>query len=151
MRFKRYAPPVARTLLGLIFVVFGLNGFLNFIPVPPHEGAAATFMGGLAASGYFFPLLKLSEIAVGAALLSGRFVPLALTVLAPISINIFAMHAAMAPEGLGMATMVVALQIYLAWAYRASFRGVLALNAKPAAQLEAATLARTGESARAIS
>ena len=59
----RHAVSISRVILGLIFFVFGLNGFLNFIPMTPPEGAVATFMGGLAASGYFFPLLKLTEAA----------------------------------------------------------------------------------------
>ena len=74
-------PAGARIVLGLIFFVFGLNGFFNFLPVPPPpEGAATQFMMGLGASGFFFPLLKITEIVVGAALLANRFVPLALVV-----------------------------------------------------------------------
>jgi hypothetical protein len=128
-RIKNNIPNFARLALGGIFVIFGLNGFLNFIPLPPPEGDAATFMGGLAAVGYFFPLLKLTEIAAGAALLANRYVPLALTVLAPISINILAMHLFVAPAGLGLAVMIVGLQLYLAWKHREAFRGVLAARA----------------------
>ena len=93
----------ARILLGLIFTVFGLNGFFNFIPMPPPEGAAAAYLGGLAASGYFFPVLKITEIISGLLLLSGRFVPLALLFLAPIVVQIFLMHAFLAPSGLPLA------------------------------------------------
>jgi uncharacterized membrane protein YphA (DoxX/SURF4 family) len=121
----------ARVLLGLPLVVFGLNGFLQFLPMPPMEGDAATFMGGLAASGYFFPLLKATEIVAGLALLSGRFVPLALTVLAPIVLHILAFHALVVGSGVGMPLVLAALGLYLAWAYRDSFRGVLAMNATP--------------------
>ena len=78
------AKTAARLALGAIFTVFGLNGFLHFIPAPPPSGLAAVFVGGLGASGYFFPLLKGTAVAVGLLLLSNRFVPLALTVLAPI-------------------------------------------------------------------
>jgi hypothetical protein len=88
-------------------------------------------MGGLAASGYFFPLLKLTEIAAGLLLLSGRFVPLALTVLAPIIVNIVAFHAFLAPGGIGIALFVLALELYLAWSYRDAFRSVLKSNARP--------------------
>jgi uncharacterized membrane protein YphA (DoxX/SURF4 family) len=119
-----FAPTAARVLLGLIFTVFGLNGFLHFIPLPPHEGAAAEFMGGLAAAGYFFPLLKGTEIAVGLALLSNRFVPLALVVLAPITINILCFHV-LAPAGLPMALLITALQGGLAWHHRAAFQPLL--------------------------
>lgn len=133
---KRWVPPVARIILGLVFVVFGLNGFFGFIPIPPHEGAAATFMGGLGASGYFFPLLKGTEVIAGLLLLSGRFVPLALTILAPITVNIFAMHAFLAPEGLGMAALILVFQSYLAWVYRDAFRSVVAVRAIPRGAIE---------------
>lgn len=125
-RARRIAPEVARVLLGLVFFVFGLNGFLHFMPQPPHEGAAATFLGGLAASGYFFPLLKGTEVLVGTALLANRFVPLALVVLAPILVNIFAFHAALDRGGLGMAVVLVALEIGLAYAHRKAFAPILA-------------------------
>ncbi len=131
-KLTRYAPIVARVLLGLVFLVFGLNGFLNFIPQPPMEGQAAAFMGGLGASGYFFPLLKATEVVVGALLLAGVFVPLALLVLAPVTLNILAFHAFLAPAGLPMAVILIALHLYLAYAYRGSFRGVLNSAAKPA-------------------
>lgn len=124
-RARRIAPEVARVLLGLVFFVFGLNGFLHFMPQPPHEGAAATFLGGLAASGYFFPLLKGTEVLVGTALLANRFVPLALVVLAPILVNIFAFHAALDRGGLGMAVVLVALEIGLAYAHRKAFAPIL--------------------------
>jgi len=131
MSIRHHAPTVARVLLGLPLVVFGLNGFLNFIPVPPPEGAAATFMGGLAAAGYFFPLLKATEIVTGLLLLSGRFVPLALTILAPIVLNIVAYHGLVLGAGLPLPLVMAALGIFLAWSYRDSFRGVLAAKAKP--------------------
>lgn len=130
MNIRSKAPVIARVLLGLAFVVFGLNGFLQFLPMPPFEGEAATFMGGLAAAGYFFPLLKATEIVAGLALLSGRFVPLALTVLAPIVLNILAFHAFLA-GGVALSLVLTALGLYLAWAYRDSFRGVLAAKARP--------------------
>lgn len=123
-----YAPTGARVLLGLIFLVFGLNGFFGFIPLPPHEGAAAKFMGGLAAAGYFFPMLKITEIAVGVALLTNRFTALALVVLAPITINIVAFHA-LAPAGLPLALLVVGLHLGLAWHHRAVYRPLLRAKA----------------------
>jgi uncharacterized membrane protein YphA (DoxX/SURF4 family) len=130
MNIQKNLPLVARVLLGLPFVVFGLNGFLQFIPMAPLEGDAAAFMGGLAAAGYFFPLLKASEILAGLALLSGRFVPLALAVLAPITVNIFAFHAFVA-GGVALPLMLLVLGSYLAWAYRDSFRSVVDSRATP--------------------
>jgi hypothetical protein len=108
----------ARILLGLVFVVFGLNGFLHFLPMPPMEGAAATFIGGLAASGYFFPLMAGTQTIAGAALLTRRYVPLALIVLAPIIVNIVAVHLLLAPAGLPLAILVLGLEVFLAWANR---------------------------------
>jgi hypothetical protein len=125
------ATAVARILVGLVFAVFGLNGFLHFIPAPPPEGTAATFLGGLAAAGYFFPFLKATELVAGAALLANRYVPLALAVLAPIVLNIFAYHLALAPSGMVIAIVLLALQVFLAWSYRAAFRPMLAAKVTP--------------------
>ena len=106
------------------------NYFLHFLPAPPMEGPAATFVGGLAATGYFFPLLKVTEIAAGLALLSGRLVPLALTILAPIVVQIAAFHTLLVPAP-PMVVLLLGLEVYLAWAYRDSFRAVLAVTAQP--------------------
>lgn len=129
----RILPTVARVLLGLIFTVIGLNGFLHFLPMPPLTGPAAAFMGGLASAGYFFPLLKGTEVVAGLLLLSGRFVPLALVVLAPVIVNIAAFHVFMTPGDLGMAALLVFLLAFLAWTYRGSYRGVLDPRARPTA------------------
>lgn len=83
------------------------------------------------ASGYFFPLLKGTEVISGLLLLSNRFVPLALTMLAPIVVNIVAFHAFLAPAGLGLAGLVLALEVYLAWAYRAAYRSVIVAHVEP--------------------
>lgn len=115
------AKTAARLVLGAIFTVFGLNGFLHFIPAPPPSGLAAVFVGGLAASGYMFPLLKGTEVIVGLLLLGNRFVPLALTILAPIVVNIVAFHAFLAPAGLALPLVITALGIYLATTERAIF------------------------------
>ena len=116
---------IARFLLGLMFLVFGLNGFLNFLPQPQPEGAAAQFLGGLASAPYFFPLLKGTEVLVGIALLSNRFVPLALTVLAPITVNIVAYHLFLAPAGIPMVAFITLLQVFLMWNQRAAYASVL--------------------------
>jgi hypothetical protein len=89
------------------------------------RGAAAEFIGGLVASGYFFPLLLGTYLATGAALLAGRFVPLALIVLAPVMVNIMAIHLFVDPSGLPLTIVVVALEVFLAWSYRATFRPLL--------------------------
>lgn len=129
-------PVIARVLLGLPFVVFGLNGFLHFIPMEPMTGAAAAFMGGLASAPYFFPLLKATEIVAGLMLLSGRLVPLGLLLLAPILVHILAFHVFLAGSS-GMALVLTALAGYLAYAHRDAYRGVLAVGAVPARSHEA--------------
>jgi putative oxidoreductase len=117
---------VSRILLGLLFVVFGLNGFLNFIPQgAPPEGAAGAFLGGLAQTGYFFPFLKGLEVIIGLMLLSNRFVPLALVLLMPINLNIFLFHLFLGPETMLMSVVLMTLNIFLAWVYRDNYRSLL--------------------------
>src|SRR5882762_6738719 len=101
-------PVAARLALGLIFFVFGLNGFLHFLPQPPAPPAAAAFGGALYATGYFIPLLKATEVLAGALLLAGVFVPLALTLLAPIIVNIAAFHLFLAPGNYAIVGVVLA-------------------------------------------
>ena len=108
-------PLIARLLLGIIFVVFGLNGFFQFLPMPPMPEHAGAFLGGLMGSGYFFPFLKGVEVLCGLLLLVGAFVPLAIVVLAPVIINIFLFHAFLAPSGLALPVVIVVLEAYLAF------------------------------------
>lgn len=128
----RIAATIARVLLGLAFVVFGLNGFFNFIPPPPPgsiPAGAEAFGGAMLATGYLMPLVKGTEIFCGALLLANRFVPLALVVLAPVLVNIVAFHVFLAPSGTGMSIVFVALELYLAWFHRAAFRPLLTARA----------------------
>ena len=124
---KSIATTTARVLHGLVFLGFGLNGLLHLFPLPPAQGAAAAFINGLIASRYFFPLLFAIYVVAGTTLLIGRFVPLALTVLAPIIVNVAVMHLFVPSSGaeLGLAALVTVLEIYLAWSYRAAFRPLL--------------------------
>ena len=121
----------ARILLGLVFFVFGLNGFLHFLPQPPMSGPPADFAGAMIATGYLFPFVKGTEVIGGALLLSGRFVPLALAILAPIVLNIVAFHAFLAPAGLAIPVVVLALEVFLAWSYRSVFRPMLRASVSP--------------------
>jgi uncharacterized membrane protein YphA (DoxX/SURF4 family) len=121
----------ARVLLGLAFFVFGLNGFLHFIPQPPISGPPGEFLGAMIATGYLFALVKGTEVVCGALLLSGRFVPLALTLLAPVLVNIVFFHAFLEPAVIGVPLLLVALEIFLAWSYRAVFRPMLAARVAP--------------------
>jgi uncharacterized membrane protein YphA (DoxX/SURF4 family) len=126
----RLAPTAARVLLGFTFTLSGLNGFLQFLPAPAPPPEAASFLGALAATGYMFPLIKGTEVAAGLLLLSGRFVPLALALLAPVLVNIVAFHAVLAP-GLGLPLTLLALELFLAWAHRGAFRSMLRADARP--------------------
>jgi putative oxidoreductase len=109
----RIAAMIARLLLGLIFLVFGLNGFLHFIPMPPPTGMAAQFTGVIFASHYWIVIFALQVIG-GVLLLTNQFVPLALVLLGPVIVNIVFFHALMAPEGIPLALVVVVLWVILA-------------------------------------
>lgn len=124
------AQTIARIVLGIVLVVFGLNGFLQFMPQPPLPEAAASFIGAIVGTGYLLTVVKLIEIGVGVLLLADRFVPLALLLLAPISFNIFAFHLFLDPAGIGAAALVTLLNIYLFVAYRKQFTPVLQASAQ---------------------
>ena len=104
----RTVSTIARYLAGVIFLVFGLNGFLNFIPMPPPEGIAGQFMGTLYAWHYLVVIFAFQIIAA-VLLLVNRYIPLAVAVLAPVIVNILSFHALMAPSGLPLALFVAVL------------------------------------------
>jgi hypothetical protein len=121
----------ARILEGAAFLTFGLNGFFHFLPMPPPPPAAGAFGGALLATGYMFPLIKGTEVLVGALLLSNRFVPLALTLIAPVLVNILAFHAFLAPSGLAIPLVLLATELVLAYSYRAAFAPMLGARVAP--------------------
>lgn len=116
---------VARYVQGGAFFIFGLNGFLHFIPQPPAPEAAHALLGAFAASGYMFPLIKGTEVIAGLLLLVGRFVPLSLALLAPVVVNILLYHLFLAPAGLAVPLILLATELYLAWSYRHVFAPML--------------------------
>jgi putative oxidoreductase len=116
---------IARVLLGLVFLTFGLNGFLHFIPMPPPSGLAGQYMGALFVSHYLVPIFLLQVIG-GALLLANRFVALALVLLGPIVVNIVLFHSLMAPEGLPLAIVVVVLWLTVFTRVRHAFAGIFA-------------------------
>ena len=123
----KYVDIAAHILLGLVFAVFGLGGLFHLFPQPELEQEAAFFMSGLSANAYFMVLLKLVEALGGILILTRRWVPLALVLLAPVVIHIFLFHAFLATEGMPMAVALVVLEAYLGFVvYRKSFRTVLA-------------------------
>lgn len=104
---------VLRLLLGLILVVFGLNKFFNFLPMPPMEGAPANFMGALGKTGYMFTLIALTEIIAGILLIFNKWTGLALIFTAIISVNIVLFHLVLAPAGIIFAAIVAILNVIL--------------------------------------
>ncbi len=127
-----YLMLIARLLMGLVFFVFGLNGFFHFIPQPKTmPPGAGDFFGALMKTGYMIPLIFATQTLGGALLLLNCFVPLALALLAPVIVNIILFHLNLAPSGLPVACVVVALELYLAWSYRRFFQPMLTCRAKP--------------------
>jgi putative oxidoreductase len=122
----RAAVIIARTLLGLIFLVFGLNGFLHFLPNPPMPGPAGAFAGALFATGYMIQLISAFQVIAGILLLTGMMVPLALAILAPILLNIIFFHLYLAPAGFPPGLVATVLELFLVWRYRAYFAPLFA-------------------------
>ena len=115
---------IARLLLGLIFVVFGLNGFLNFLSMGPMPtGLAGQFIGALALSHYFWVVAGLQVIG-GVQLLVNRFVPLALVLLGPVIVNILCYHVFLNPTGIALALVVTILWFIVFYWHRQYFSGI---------------------------
>ena len=122
----------ARLVLGLLFLASGIAGLvLPTPPLPPDTppGMVALFTG--LSGSYLLTLVKLTEVAVGALLLANRFVALALVVLAPVTVNIVLVHLLLAPSGLPIALVVLALHLFMGWSYRGAYRGVLVARVEP--------------------
>ena len=120
---------IARIFLGLLFVVFGLNGFLNFLDMgPPPAGLAGQFIGALFVSHYYWVIAAL-QVAGGALLLVNRFVPLALVLLGPIIVNIICYHVFLHPSGAALAAVVTILWFIVFYAKRQYFSGIFAQRA----------------------
>lgn len=123
---------IARILLGLIFVVFGLNFFFPqvlHLPQPPMSKEAMAFSGGLWGSGYFFQYMKVIEIISGLFLLLNRYTAFFLLVLLPISINIVLFHTLLAPAGIPVGVTVIVLNVFLCIGYIKYYKSVF--TAKP--------------------
>lgn len=114
---------IARILLGLLFTVFGLNGFLHFIPQPPPSGLAGQYIGALFVSHYLV-IVFLVQLVGGLLLLANRYVPLALILLGPVIVNILCFHAFLAPEGLPMALVTTLLWAVVFAGVRKAFSGI---------------------------
>jgi uncharacterized membrane protein YphA (DoxX/SURF4 family) len=130
---KRYLPIIARILLGLLFLIMGLNGFFYFIPAPktPMPAEAMDFAMALDKSGYMNQLVSGTQVVVGVLLLLNIFVPLALAIIAPVVVNIIAFHVFLSSAMITPGIIVAVLEIYLAWAYRNAFLPMLAFRVEP--------------------
>ncbi len=114
---------ISRIVLGLIFFVFGLNGFLHFIPSPQYQGLAGQFLGVIFKS-HLYVVVFLTQIVGGLLLLANRYLPLALLLLGPVLVNILSFHIFMAPRQIPLALVATALWLILFFRVRSAFSGV---------------------------
>jgi uncharacterized membrane protein YphA (DoxX/SURF4 family) len=129
----RIVTAIVRILLGLAFLFFGVMGLFNLMKPPPDTPQAIlTVVGALANAGYL-KVVAATEIIVGVMLLTNRFVPLALALLAPIVVGIITFHVAMQPVGIVPGLVVLVMELYLAWAYRGAFCPMLRAKVSPGA------------------
>jgi putative oxidoreductase len=120
----KIAALIARVLLGIMFTVFGLNGFMHFIPMPPlPAGPAQQFMGAMAESHYLHPVFAI-QLVCGVLFLVGRYVPLALTLIGPVIVNILLFHLTMAPSGIAPGALATILWFVVFARYREAFAGL---------------------------
>jgi uncharacterized membrane protein YphA (DoxX/SURF4 family) len=120
----KYVIVIVRVLLGLLFAVLGSNAFLHFISMPEMHGQAGAFMTALASSGYLYVIAVLQILGGLCLLLGARFVPLGLTLLGPVIVNIVLYHLFLDTQGLPMAIVVAALSLFLLWIYRFKFPAI---------------------------
>src|SRR5262249_43127262 len=122
---RNYLRATARVLLGVVMLATGLNKIFWFAPMPHMSPALTAFICALKETGYFLPFLGIVESTGGALLLLNRFAPLAITILAPVLVNILAVHTFLDASGLPLALILIVLEVYLAWVYRDAFRPML--------------------------
>ena len=135
------ASQIARYLLGLILLVFGLNGFFNFLHMPGPTGVAAQFLGAVYVSRFYMVIFVL-QIVSALLLLANRYVPLALTILGPIGFNIVCIHIFMIRAGLSLAIVVTVLWLLVAYSVRSAFSGIF--QCVPDAKHRAASFSQYG-------
>lgn len=123
---------VSRILLGFLYLVFGLDYFLHFIPYQPlHTGAAGAFIAGLKGTGYFYPMQKVIQIGGGLSLLFNKYPAFSAVVLFPISLNVLLFHTFLVPSGWLMGVTLVVPNLLLGYGYRKYYSGMF--TAKPVA------------------
>jgi uncharacterized membrane protein YphA (DoxX/SURF4 family) len=116
---------IVRILLGLMILVFGMNKFLNFMPMPPMPDEAAAFMGALVNSGYLMIVVALVEVVTGVLLLINKYQALALIVLFPVLLNAFMFHLFLDPSGIAGAALALIMNIYLLFANKSKYSELL--------------------------
>ncbi|MEL6988422.1 MAG: DoxX family membrane protein [Bacteroidota bacterium] len=116
---------IIRILFGLMMLVFGLNKFLNFMPMPELPSAASNFMSALVESGYMMKVVGIVEVLAGILLLANKFVPLALVIIFPVMLNAFMFHLFLDLKGIPGALVAIAMNIFLFFAYKPSYEEVL--------------------------
>ncbi len=116
---------IFRILLGVILLIFGLNNFIQFMPMPEPPESAGKLLWAFAESGYIFPMIGVVKIVVGLLLLINRYVALSLLLLAPFSVNIILFHLVLDPKGIAAALIVTALNIYLLFVNKVKYDAVL--------------------------
>ncbi len=121
----KIAMVIVRTLMGLLFLFASIVVLFNLVQPPPMTGVPKTFNDGLLSVGYFFPVLKVTELLCGLAFVSGYFVPLATIVIAPIIIHIFLYHLLIDTSGLPVAIFLVLANAFVAYYYRSAYAPLL--------------------------
>jgi hypothetical protein len=125
------ATTISRILPGFIYLVFGLDYFLHFIPYQPnHTGKVAAFKEGLLGVGYFYPMLKSIQIAGGISLLFNQYAPFFAVVLFPVSLNVFLYHTILVPSGWLMGVLLLMPNLFLGYAYRKYYTGMFVRKPK---------------------
>lgn len=115
----------ARLLFGLGFLIFGLNGFLQFMANPPMTPEAGALLGAFAKTGYFFPMIKIIELIVGILLLANFFAPLAVVLITPILVGITTIHLFLNPAGLPIMIFLHVLHAIIAYGYKNYYKSLL--------------------------
>ena len=121
---------ISRVLLGLIYLIFGLDYFFKFIPYQPlHTGAAGAFIAGLKGTGYFYPMQKTIQILGGLSLIFNRYAPFSAVVLFPISLNVLLFHTLLVPSGWLMGVTLMVPNLLLGYGYRKYYSGMFTQKA----------------------
>lgn len=120
----------ARLLFGTAFIIFGLNGFLQFMQNPPVSAEAGALLGAFAKTGYFFPMIKIIEILTGVMLVTNTLAPLAAVLISPVLVGITTIHLFLNPAGLPMMLALHALHGVIVYGYWDYFKPMFAVKAK---------------------